>query len=66
MESDAPVPDARDGTGPPPGGSAAGASRWERSFAEHTGGAGSSRTVSWVIAGVITVIILTFVLAAVL
>ncbi len=64
MESDDTGPDASQAVGPEPGG--AGGSRWEQSFAEQARRGGPSRLVSWVIGGVVAVIVLTFVLGALL
>jgi hypothetical protein len=73
VESHDPGPDASPATEPEPADSDHGASRWERSFAEHArrGGeharrGGSSRKVSWLIGGVVAAILLTFVLGALL
>ena len=66
VESDDTGPDASPADGPALGGSGAGASRWERSFAEQARRGGSSQLVSWAIGGVVAVIILTFVLGALL
>ncbi|HVC67042.1 MAG TPA: hypothetical protein VND44_05555 [Acidimicrobiales bacterium] len=73
MESHDPGPDTSRAAEPEPAVPGHGASRWEQSFAaharqsgEHTRRGGSSRKVSWVIGGVVAVIILTFVLAALL